>query len=467
MRTRVSQLSSDEPLRTRLTNGVTNLVVAPAGTGVGAAAVVIAASDTANTSRLFMSVNNSAASIVTDAVGAGTNLPLAVVVGGVTRMYITTAGSMLATQEFGVGVAGTNTSAAGITIGSNPSHLTYAMLTNATVTNTGSAGIAINDYPAASVTAFYEALQIATTFAAGTYTTNAYAGIHIYAPTRGSGQTIGTENGIIVESLNGSSVNYGIIVYAQSGATTNIGLMVNGGTVASSPAILLGDRAGTIAARGSSGGFYYVFQMASDDVNCFYSGPGSTGLAFVNYQNNTRIAVLSNTGDLQINGTMTVGNNLRVNFNTIYLYSDLTRKFYANGGGASASHSFEFTAGGYAPCVASAFNVGSSLASKADVRKIESALDVVMHPSLEGVSFRRVDGEPTERRSMGFIADHWLDVVPEIVTTEMDINEIPGGLEQFMVMDYGAVSAITFQALKEYITRTDARIAELEARLAA
>lgn len=99
MRTRQSQLSTDEPLRTRQGNGQSNLFVAPSGSGVGSIVGMTQRADTANTARVYMLIDASNAQVIADAVGSGTVTPLLFQVGGAERMRITTAG------QVGVGTA--------------------------------------------------------------------------------------------------------------------------------------------------------------------------------------------------------------------------------------------------------------------------------------------------------------------------------------------------------------------------
>lgn len=136
-----------------------------------------------------------------------------------------------------------------------------------------------------------------------------------------------------------------------------------------------------------------------------------------------------------------------------------------NGTAAVRSNTYN---GAYGPIAASAFNVSSSLSVKRDVRNLADPLALVLDDRLHGVAFTRIaDDKP----GVGFVADRWFEVLPEVVQCEY---EMPDGdtlrlrlTDTVQSMDYGAIGAITFEALKLYIQRTDARIADLEARLAA
>jgi hypothetical protein len=92
MRTRASQLSSDEPLRTRQANAATSLVVAPSGTGVGASIVVTSASDVLNSPRAVVSADGTQINITADRSGTGAYQSMAFNVGGAARVFVDTSG---------------------------------------------------------------------------------------------------------------------------------------------------------------------------------------------------------------------------------------------------------------------------------------------------------------------------------------------------------------------------------------
>jgi hypothetical protein len=102
MKTKMSQIASEGVLTTRQASGISNLAVSPAGSGIGSAFYATAVSDITNTARVFLSIDNTSANLITDAVGTGTALPLTIVVGGAERMRITTAGviSLFGTGNF-------------------------------------------------------------------------------------------------------------------------------------------------------------------------------------------------------------------------------------------------------------------------------------------------------------------------------------------------------------------------------
>jgi Chaperone of endosialidase len=116
---------------------------------------------------------------------------------------------------------------------------------------------------------------------------------------------------------------------------------------------------------------------------------------------------------------------------------------------------------------ANSWLTASSSEHKSDIQPITDALAVLLHPRLHGVTYEHVDHDPDDSRrimrsvpSVGFIADDWLAVVPQLVTVDADSGAATA-------MDYGRVGAFTFEALKEYIQNTDARLAALEERFGA
>jgi hypothetical protein len=99
----------------------------------------------------------------------------------------------------------------------------------------------------------------------------------------------------------------------------------------------------------------------------------------------------------------------------------------------------------------------SSKKFKTDIIPILDALGMVMgdvhgyhftldHPDMKG----NLDPHP----EYGFIGEEWLEVAPDLVH-QMDKGVVN-------MMDYGQVTAILFEAFKEYVTKTDLRLGALE-----
>lgn len=105
--------------------------------------------------------------------------------------------------------------------------------------------------------------------------------------------------------------------------------------------------------------------------------------------------------------------------------------------------------------------VYSSRDFKTDIVPLEDPIAIVLNDALHGVSYNHVgpsgpspEATVVQTPSIGFVADDWLLIVPEVVS--VDEQGKPIG------MDYNRVEAITFEALKLYIQQTDARLAALE-----
>jgi hypothetical protein len=99
------------------------------------------------------------------------------------------------------------------------------------------------------------------------------------------------------------------------------------------------------------------------------------------------------------------------------------------------------------------FSPASARWFKSNIETLPDPLGTVLDDRLHGVSYYDTRREV---HSVGFVADDWLEVVPEVVIT--DEFGAPEAL------DYDRIGAITFEALKRYITQTDARLAALEDR---
>lgn len=123
--------------------------------------------------------------------------------------------------------------------------------------------------------------------------------------------------------------------------------------------------------------------------------------------------------------------------------------------GASVN-SFESQGGGFSPCQASAFNPVSARRFKADIVTLDDPLDMVLDERVHAVRYTNIW---TDEPSLGFVAEDWLGVLPEVV----DLND-DGDV---MALDYDRISAVTFEALKQHVIKTNARLDALERMLAA
>jgi hypothetical protein len=121
------------------------------------------------------------------------------------------------------------------------------------------------------------------------------------------------------------------------------------------------------------------------------------------------------------------------------------------------------SAAAYGQGYANAWINASSADFKKNVAPIANPLGILLNPALRGVEYDHTwerldlgvrDGIFTTTHHIGFVADDWLPHVPEIVA--VDENGKAEG------MDYARVTALLWEALREYITSTNARLTTLE-----
>ena len=171
------------------------------------------------------------------------------------------------------------------------------------------------------------------------------------------------------------------------------------------------------------------------------------------------------SGNAVVNGTIT-SNTHNINSGSISI--DASQRLWMGGNGANPSLRSDgvnqimnigasgqllvknFAETAWMPITALAFNVGSSLKIKHNLETIQQPVATILDPTLHGWTYDDVLNEPR----IGFIADHWYKVKPELV--HLDENGEPES------MDYAAVGAITFEALKNYIVQTNLRLDKLE-----
>jgi hypothetical protein len=98
------------------------------------------------------------------------------------------------------------------------------------------------------------------------------------------------------------------------------------------------------------------------------------------------------------------------------------------------------------------YGAASSIRWKENIIEIENALDKILN--IRGVYFDW-DTEHGGEHGMGFIAEEVGEYIPEIVSYEEDGNDATG-------LDYGAITPILVQAVKELKSEKDAEIATLK-----
>jgi hypothetical protein len=114
---------------------------------------------------------------------------------------------------------------------------------------------------------------------------------------------------------------------------------------------------------------------------------------------------------------------------------------------------------GFTGILCNGVTTNSSKRYKRDIQVIPDALSMVMDPEVEGTHYLYNPPKAVERDvpKYGLIAEPWERIAPDVVTH--DEEGLPSS------MDYQQVTAILFQAFKEYVTKADTRIVELETQV--
>jgi len=140
--------------------------------------------------------------------------------------------------------------------------------------------------------------------------------------------------------------------------------------------------------------------------------------------------------------------------------------YFAQSVGGSYAFTTVNVAAAYGQGFANAWINASSADFKKNVAPIDNPLGILLNPALRGVQYDHdwelPDGIPNARKdplfgtkhNIGFVADDWLPHVPEIVA--VDENGKAEG------MDYARVTALLWEALREYVTSTNGRLEALE-----
>lgn len=211
-----------------------------------------------------------------------------------------------------------------------------------------------------------------------------------------------------------------------------------------------------LAAAGQTLGFQSAAVAQNDFIN--FGGNGSYSNATSskiwwrrNYDNVTCMS-------LDGSGTLQVGNTLQISSGYLYLaaagavFTDGNHMYYRQAG--TRDHYFQSEAAGWAPIYASAFNVQSTRKVKDNIAHLVDPLRLVLDDRLHGVSYTEKE---TGRARVGFVADDFAELLPEVI--ENDDQGEPG------FFSYDQLGAVTWEALKQYVQQTNARIAALESRL--
>jgi hypothetical protein len=232
-------------------------------------------------------------------------------------------------------------------------------------------------------------------------------------------------NLLTVDNVGNTSVYNALIVRGNQ-------IMMGVGGVANNAYLNFGGNSTLAAAQGSQ----FVIRRMYDNVSCLQvdgtggvvaAGPISAGAHIVSggmaYYFGSSGPYISSEGTNIFFRALTVGGN----------------------------HYFQNLVGAYTTLYGAAFSVQSSRRSKLDIRTLEDPLSMVRDDRLHAV---RYTDRATGKASVGMVADDWLPVLPEVVALD--------NLGDVMALDYGRISAVTFEALKQYIVKTEARLAALE-----
>jgi len=103
-----------------------------------------------------------------------------------------------------------------------------------------------------------------------------------------------------------------------------------------------------------------------------------------------------------------------------------------------------------------AFNPTSARRFKTDFAPLGDPLGLVLDDRVHAVSYTDLS---LGTRKVGFVAEDWLEVLPEVVDRDQ-VGEV-------LALDYDHLSAVTFEALKRFAIDTDTRLKALEMRMAA
>jgi hypothetical protein len=211
-----------------------------------------------------------------------------------------------------------------------------------------------------------------------------------------------------------------------------------------------------------------------------YGNPGVT-LASGNYLawNNANVSVYGDysTGMMQF---QVYGGGWWRYYSSSYGYEDLYIRGMSNGanclqfqsglmvnvgngmvvGGTNLNGQSFYCAGGSGG--PTGWQIISDKRQKSVIVPIKDPLEIVLDPRVNGYHytltypFERAEHDPKTIENYGFIADEWIDVAPDLV-------KIADKESEYNMMDYGQVSVILFEAFREYVIKTDARLAALEA----
>jgi hypothetical protein len=294
------------------------------------------------------------------------------------------------------------------------------------------------------------------------------AGLEMYYDTS-SGGTVQAYNrataSYLALTLAGSTIALSGATSVNGLLTAGAGLSVTGNAAVSGALTVNGSIGGATAlnlannaAISTTAGNLYV--RSSSGVVNLDTGPVNITIGLLTA--GAGLAVTGNgsvSGNLTVSSTVTVTNSVSspeyiVGISTMYIQqANATVMRYAVP--ATGYHSMESSAGGYAPVYASAFTPNSALKDKANLRPLDNPLAYIQDDALHAIRYN--DRRSGDER-IGFVADAWQALEPSLVALNTE-----GAVE---ALDYDRIGAIVFEALKQYIARTDTRLSALEDKAA-
>jgi hypothetical protein len=228
---------------------------------------------------------------------------------------------------------------------------------------------------------------------------------------------------------------------------------------------------GSLAGSGvSSTNNYYYFASGTSDTHLINSG----GWLYVRSPNGLLLQNVAGNAWSQLQcATILLGPTITLAYNsgypamTVNSGLQITGYFAVEGTtvgpfGITIPNSANNAGAGYANSWINA----SSASFKKNVKPIANPLGILLNPDLRGIEYDHewenaaIEGVREAlsgtTHCVGFVADDWYPHVPEIVALD-NKNEVVG-------MDYSRVTALLWEALREYVTTTNSRLERLESK---
>lgn len=209
--------------------------------------------------------------------------------------------------------------------------------------------------------------------------------------------------------------------------------------------------------RGSTAGYVIFgasgsYNLQFDGTNFIFNPPAGSTM--------TTNSAVSAAGDVITTGkfvTTTDGLGLTVQDSNTRIFSTSRSWYFDQYNGSwnfrdsSASVATRFSCSAAGACVALSFTPTSAARLKLNIQPIADPLRLVRDEALHGITY---DDRETGEHRVGFVADPWLQRLPEVVVLDEQGD--------VAALDYDRIGAVTFEALKHFVYETEARLAALE-----